>query len=147
MADTPPPLSRQLCGTMEHHHKLLAESASYLQQSAQFENRALAYESGVRAPGHVGVVTIPVVVHVVHNPASPTHNISKAQIDSQIEVLNQDFRATNPDRVAVPSVWTHLIADSEIEFKLATTDPDGNPTDGIVRVLERRALRYRAERA
>jgi Pregnancy-associated plasma protein-A len=133
MADTPPPLSRQLCGTMEHHHKLLAESASYLQQSAQFENRALAYESGVRTPGHVGVVTIPVVVHVVHNPASPTQNISKAQIDSQIEVLNQDFRATNPDRVGVPSVWTHLIADSEIEFKLATIDPEGNPTDGVTR--------------
>ena len=87
----------------------------------------------MRAPGRVGVVTIPVVVHVVHNPASPAENISKAQIDSQIDVLNQDFRATNPDRVGVPSVWTNLIADCEIEFKLAETDPDGNPTDGVTR--------------
>ena len=87
----------------------------------------------MRAPVRVGVVTIPVVVHVVHNPASPAENISKAQIDSQIDVLNQDFRATNPDRVGVPSVWTHLIADCEIEFKLAETDPHGNPTDGVTR--------------
>ena len=86
-----------------------------------------------RASRRVGVVTIPVVVHIVHNPASPAENISEAQIEGQIDVLNQDFRATNPDRVGVPSVWTHLIADCEIEFKLATTDPDGNPTNGITR--------------
>ena len=133
MADLPLQLSRQLCGTMAVHYKLLAESESYRQRCAQFENRALAYERGMRAPARVGVVTIPVVVHVVHNPASPAENISKAQIDSQIDVLNQDFRATNPDRVGVPSVWTNLIADCEIEFKLAETDPDGNPTDGVTR--------------
>jgi hypothetical protein len=133
MADLPVQLSRQICGTMAVHYKMLAESESYRQRCAQFENRALAYESGMRAPARVGVVTIPVVVHVVHNPASPAENISKAQIDSQIDVLNQDFRATNPDRVGVPSVWTNLIADCEIEFKLAEADPDGNPTDGVTR--------------
>ena len=133
MADQPIQLSRQICGTMAVHYKLLAQSESYRQRCAQFENRARAYEGRLRAPARVGVVTIPVVVHVVHNPASPTDNISKAQIDSQIEVLNLDFRATNPDRVGVPSVWTDLIADCEIEFRLAATDPDGNPTDGVTR--------------
>ena len=133
MADQPARLSRRNCGTMAIHYKLLAESESYRQRSAQFENRALAFEAGLRAPVHVGVVTIPVVVHVVHNPASPAENISKAQIDSQIDALNQDFRATNPDRVGVPSVWTDLIADCEIEFALAGTDPDGNTTDGVTR--------------
>ena len=133
MADQPIQLSRQICGTMAVHYKLLAQSESYRQRCAQFENRALAYEGRLRAPARVGVVTIPVVVHVVHNPASPTDNISKAQIDSQIEVLNLDFRAKNPDRVGVPSVWTDLIADCEIEFRLAATDPDGEPTDGVTR--------------
>ena len=133
MADQPIQLSRQICGTMAVHYKLLAQSESYRQRCAQFENRALAYEGRLRAPARVGVVTIPVVVHVVHNPASPTDNISKAQIDSQIEVLNLDFRAKNPDRVGVPSVWTDLIADCEIEFRLAATDPDGTPTDGVTR--------------
>jgi hypothetical protein len=133
MADNPIQLSRQICGTMAVHYKLLAQSESYRQRCAQFENRALAYEGRLRAPARVGVVTIPVVVHIVHNPASPADNISKAQIDSQIEALNQDFRATNPDRVGVPTVWTDSIADCEIEFRLAATDPDGNPTDGVTR--------------
>jgi Pregnancy-associated plasma protein-A len=133
MAENPLQLSRQICGTMAVHYKLLATSESYRQRSARFENRALAYERGMRRPARVGVVTIPVVVHVVHNPASPDENISKAQIDSQIDVLNQDYRATNPDRVGVPSVFTNSIADCEIEFKLAETDPNGNPTDGVTR--------------
>jgi hypothetical protein len=133
MAENPLQLSRQICGTMAVHYKLLATSESYRQRSARFENRALAYESGMRRPARVGVVTIPVVVHVVHNPASPDENISKAQIDSQIDVLNQDYRATNPDRVGVPSVFTSPIADCEIEFTLAETDPNGNPTDGVTR--------------
>ena len=133
MDNLPRERTRQICGTMAVHNKLLAQSEGYRQRCDQFENRALAYRSGRRAPGRVGVVTIPVVVHVVYNPASPAENISKAQIDSQIDVLNQDFRATNPDRVGVPSMWTHLIADCEIEFKLAETDPRGNPTDGVTR--------------
>jgi hypothetical protein len=116
---------------MEVHNKLLAESRSYQQRCTQFENRALAYESGLRVSGRVGVVTIPVVVHIVHNPASSA--VSDAQVRSQIDVLNQDFRATNPDRLGVPGVWTDLIADCEIEFQLATIDPDGNPTTGITR--------------
>lgn len=132
MDEQPAKLSRQLCGTMAVHYKLLSTSESYRQRSDQFENRARAYGSGLRAARR-GVVTIPVVVHVVHNPATPSQNISKAQIDSQIDVLNQDFRATNPDRVGVPTVWTDLIADCEIEFALASVDPEGNPTDGVTR--------------
>jgi hypothetical protein len=79
------------------------------------------------------VVTIPVVVHVVHNPAVPTEDIDGAQVRSQIDVLNRDFRAKNPDAANVPAVWKALVADARIEFRLAGTDPDGNPTNGIVR--------------
>jgi hypothetical protein len=128
MADQP--LHRN-CGTMPNHYRLLAASESYRQRCSQFENRALALQSGRRAPVRAGTVTIPVVVHVVHG--SPTDDIGKAQIDSQIEVLNRDFRAKNPDRAKVPAVWQDLVADCEVEFALASTDPDGNPTDGVTR--------------
>ena len=43
----------------------------------------------------LAVVTIPVVVHVVWN--SPAENISEVQILSQLEVLNQDFKAENDE--------------------------------------------------
>ena len=119
------------CGAMEVHHRLMAESADYREARAAIENVTrsfLASDEGGRFPG---VAYIPVVVHVVHNTAA--QNISDAQITSQIDVLNRDFRATNPDVSIVPPAFAPLIADSRVEFFLATTDPAGNPTTGITR--------------
>ena len=77
------------------------------------------------------IITIPVVVHVVWN--TNAENISDAQIFSQIDVLNDDFRRTNSDASNTPNVWQSIAADCEIEFCLASIDPDGNPTTGITR--------------
>ncbi len=77
------------------------------------------------------VYTIPVVVHVLYNTSAL--NISQAQIQSQIDVLNEDFRRTNSDYTLTPSEFAGVVADSEIEFVLATTDPNGNPTNGVTR--------------
>lgn len=74
-------------------------------------------------------ITISVVVHVVWR--LPSQQISEAQVLSQIEVLNQDFRALNTDLSQVPEDFQDLIADLEIEFCLAQQDPDGQPTNGI----------------
>ena len=74
------------------------------------------------------VVTIPVVFHVVY--ANGTQNISDAQIMSQLQILNDDFRRLNND---ADNTWSQA-ADSEVEFCLATNDPQGSPTDGILRV-------------
>ena len=45
-------------------------------------------------------------------------NIADAQIDSQIRVLNKDFRATNTDRKKVPAPWKGLASDARVEFTL-----------------------------
>ena len=74
-----------------------------------------------------GTVTIPIVVHVVYNTSA--ENISDAQIQTQIDVLNEDFRRLNSD---ADNTWSQA-ADSEIEFCLATVDPSGNATTGITR--------------
>ena len=79
------------------------------------------------------IITIPVVVHVVWETS--TQNISDAQIQSQIDALNQDYRRTNLDAINPNGeVWWGIAADCEIEFCLATTDPNGQPTNGINRV-------------
>jgi len=83
------------------------------------------------ASHRAGITQIPVVVHVVYSNAAG--NIADAQIQSQIDVLNRDYRANNPDRSNVPGVWSGLIADARIQFVLAQNDPDGNPTDGVTR--------------
>ncbi len=79
----------------------------------------------------VGVITIPVVVHVVYKQGF--QNISDAQVLSQMTALNDDFRRTNGDAGNTPGQWTGIAADVEIDFCLASTDPDGNSTSGITR--------------
>ena len=75
---------------------------------------------------NLGVVNIPVVVTVVYS--NSTENISAAQIQSQIDVLNADFRAANSDKSQAPSEFAGLIADSEVSFTLASTRRYSNST-------------------
>jgi hypothetical protein len=79
------------------------------------------------------IITIPVIVHVLFNNAS--QNISEAQILSQIEALNKDFRMLNADKSMVPEAFSSLQADSRIMFCLAKVAPDGRSTTGINRVF------------
>jgi hypothetical protein len=82
-------------------------------------------------PSDGSILTIPVAVHVLYN--SDRMNISDAQVKSQIEALNLDFRAKNPDISNVPAPFKPLIGDARIEFMLASEDPLGQPTTGITR--------------
>ncbi len=125
---------------MAEFERLLEEQPSFRgnQQRAElFTARAVASGEAERVARRL--VTIPVVVHVVHR--TEQEDVSAAQVRSQIDVLNQDFRATNPDTSTVPAPWQGLVADARIEFRLATVDPAGGRTDGIVRVrTERRSF-------
>ncbi len=78
------------------------------------------------------ILTIPVVVHVINYSPDP-FTISDQKIRSQIEVLNLDFRKKNPDHLNTPAEFFNLVADVGIEFSLATIDPNGNATTGIIR--------------
>lgn len=60
--------------------------------------------------------TIPLVVHVVYNTAE--ENISDAQIQSQIDVLNEDFTATNPDYNNFDAGYGDVFGDADIKFCL-----------------------------
>lgn len=77
------------------------------------------------------VIEIPVVVHVLYNTTQ--QNISNAQIQSQINVLNQDFRRLNANQQTAPAAFRGRAMDPLIQFCLAQRDPDGNPTNGITR--------------
>jgi len=78
------------------------------------------------------IITIPVVVHVVWK--TNNQNITDAQIQSQIDVLNKDYRRLNIDVINTPNIWQSIAADCEIEFCLASIDPNGQPTTGIERI-------------
>ncbi|MEJ2004791.1 MAG: hypothetical protein P8X57_07480, partial [Cyclobacteriaceae bacterium] len=90
--------------------------------------------SGIRSENQI--VTIPVVVHIIHEGETlgSGTNIPAEQVISQIEVLNEDFRRLNEDRIQTPAEFEPVAADIEINFVLALRDPEGLPTNGIVRV-------------
>ncbi len=75
---------------------------------------------------------IPVVFHIIH--AGGSENISKDQILDQMRILNEDFSRTNPDTSLTRNIFKPVAGNPDIEFRLAQKDPEGNCTDGIVRV-------------
>lgn len=76
---------------------------------------------------------IPVVVHLIQQ--SNVAVISDARVQSQIDVLNEDFSKLNADTSLIPLEFQGVAADSKVRFCLASIDPDGCPTDGINRVV------------
>ncbi|MCB0705884.1 MAG: T9SS type A sorting domain-containing protein [Saprospiraceae bacterium] len=79
-----------------------------------------------------GIIQIPVVVHVVYKSAA--ENISNAQIESQLAVLNADYRRL-ADTGFIPAEFRNRIADMQLEFCLAKRDPKGLATSGVTRKM------------
>ncbi len=75
--------------------------------------------------------TIPVVFHILH--IGGVENISDAQVQSQIAILNRDYQKLNADTTLIVPSFTNNIANVGVAFKLATIDPNGNCTNGIIR--------------
>src|SRR5262245_20611559 len=120
---------RRNCGAMVVHNRLIERDPAFRARLAALENATnLRLASAFATPAKV---TIPVVVHVVYNTAA--ENISAAQVKSQIAALNKDYSATNPDKTKTPTVWSGLVTDTHIQFKLAKKGPDGKKTNGITR--------------
>ncbi|MBL31808.1 MAG: hypothetical protein CMP62_03685 [Flavobacteriales bacterium] len=74
---------------------------------------------------------IPVVVHVIHNYGD--ENISYEQIDNGIHRINEDFQGINDDISEVIDSFVNIVGFPNLEFRLATIDPDGNCTYGVTR--------------
>ena len=116
------------CATMESLENRMKKNPALAQRMAEIETftqEAVKNKDQNRIDG--SIITIPVVVHVLYR--NSTENISEAQILSQIDVLNEDFRRLNSD---ADNTWSQA-ADTEIEFCMATVDPNGNPTTAITR--------------
>lgn len=133
------PIRKRTCGTYEVHKRFLERDPNYGKRLAEIEWFTREYvkknaKTGLRA----GIVKIPVVVHVVYN--TDAQNISDAQIQSQITVLNEDYRGLNADASSIPNEFQSFLGDARIEFQLAVRDPDCNATTGITRTNTTTAL-------
>jgi len=123
---------KRVCGTTQLQQQLLRQSPEMKLKFEKVRQAAQTLQaSRTKARFAQPVTQIPVVFHVVYN--TPEENISDAQILSQLEVLNQDYRHRNPDSTQTLPAFKSLAADTGIQFCLATTDPAGNSTTGITR--------------
>ena len=83
-------------------------------------------------------LNIPVVIHIIHKN---THsnigigtNISNAQIEDALRILNEDYSKTNPEYPNPPrNTFLNYWGNPNMNFCLANIDPSGNPTNGITR--------------
>lgn len=82
-----------------------------MDQIESFTNKALQDGRLVN-----GAIEIPVVVNVLYRTAA--ENISLAQIQSQIDILNKDFNALNTDYSSVPELFSLVKANVGITFVL-----------------------------
>ncbi|MCF8461892.1 MAG: T9SS type A sorting domain-containing protein [Flavobacteriales bacterium] len=123
------------CGFDQHLEKMLAKDPSGMQiisnlneQAAEMKRQRLNGEEE-RAGGPR---IIPTVFHVIHQGGS--ENISYEQIEDQIRILNEDYSRQNADAVNTRAEFLGVAANANVEFRLAKLDPQGNCTDGVVRM-------------
>jgi len=119
------------CFTNEVHQKKMLEDASYKKRFLEIEKFDVLSVQRLSSSADTSII-IPVIIHVLYN--NDEENISDEQIQSQIDVLNEDFAANNATSLDVPAVWSGLVKDSKIRFQLAQRDPAGNNTSGVQRV-------------
>jgi hypothetical protein len=126
-----PPLQRR-CGTMQVHMWLLEKNPEFRVRQGELERATTQrLRLGARAFTRMTPYRMSVVVHVVYN--TDVDNVGDAQVQSQIDALNRDYRLQNADKSATPSVWAGLATDAMIEFHLAEQDPAGIAHSGITR--------------
>lgn len=123
------------CGTTQVMQNYFEEHPEALQQYQQYyQNMDHTVYNGPKA-----VKYIPMVFHVIYNSSTNAGNASDAVIQATIAQMNADYRKQNSDFSNTRSQFVSVAADAEIQFCLATTDPNGNPTTGIVRTTTTKA--------
>ena len=127
MAQTTPPLNS--CGQQEAMQQFFKQHPEYKaiqqQAEAQLRIRNQQINAGllkVQRPN--SVVTLPVVVHIIHNNGA--ENITDAQVFQGIQHLNEAF-ANSGYYDPTDGVNT------QVQFCMAQRDPANNPTNGITR--------------
>jgi hypothetical protein len=108
--------SQQRCGAVEQTHKL-RQSNLLRETDEQFENwlneNAIAHHEELNNKRVLAkAYQLQVVVHIIHNDelVGEGTNISDAQVNSQLSVLNKDFRRLNADASNTPIEFQSLAA-------------------------------------
>ena len=123
----------EVCGFDEHNEQLMQVYPDA--QQIVHEQILRAQSSGEAATDRSTIGIVPVVVHVIHDGG--VSNISYAQIESAINMLNEDYQKLNADTSSIRNTtdapFEPVAANVGIEFELAKLDPNGECTNGVQR--------------
>ena len=86
---------------------------------------------------------IPIVFHVLHNYGP--ENLPDSVLINAVRIMNEDYRKLNADTAQIVPSFINIAADCQIEFRLATIDPNGGCTNGIEHIQT--LLTYNADNA
>ena len=114
---------------IEFAHPGFKASADYILEIAKLH--------GMKTGRNEMIYEIPTVFHVVYN--TDEQNLTDDVIESQMDVLNANFRRLNENASETREEFLPFASDVQIEFALATEDPNGNPTTGITHTYTTRS--------
>lgn len=127
--------AQQKCSMEEYLKQQVSENISIKNRLDQVDafvrERTLQSNSTQRVNGLPEIIKIPVVIHVLYH--TQEQNVDGAGIELLIAALNRDFNKKNSDTVNIPLAFKPYAASMGFEFKLATMDPRGVGTNGVVR--------------
>ncbi|CAN5547283.1 hypothetical protein BH11BAC1_BH11BAC1_05850 [soil metagenome] len=121
----------QRCSSAEYLKELEMNDPAFAQRRIQSEAASQQWIAGHQGNMPRSIITIPVVFHLLYNDS--TQMLDDAVVQSQLDVINEDYRRQNPDAGQTPLAFRAVAADCEIEFCFAKRTPAGLPTNGIIR--------------
>lgn len=99
-SDNASAITKRTCGSYEVLQEQLKADPGLQARMDQIEAFTKKFIASERYKQTTSTINIPVIVHVVYN--KPSQRINAQQIQSQIDVLNEDYNDQNADRTNLP---------------------------------------------
>ena len=133
-AQTPSSNTLRRCATAEVYDQLFRANPEFKKQFQANQARINSLSNALLRTAKVQDLadTIPVVIHVLVK-SDLQAQITDAILQSQIDVLNEDYQGRNADSTRIPAAFKSLYGKSRMVFMLAKQNDLGEPTNGIIR--------------
>ena len=122
----------QPCGADEHYQKMLVKYPQLAEYEKQFEDQ-LGRRMAERTTATVdtAIYDVPIVIHVIHDYGD--ENLPDTVLYDAAAYWSIVYMKENADTADVITPFIPYVGKPGMRLHLATKDPNGNPTKGIVR--------------
>ncbi len=122
----------QPCSSDEHYRKLLAKYPQLAGYEKAFEEQlGKRMAERTTAAADTTIYDVPIVIHVIHDYGD--ENLSDTVLYDAAQYWTVVYMKENADTADVIPTFVPYVGKPGMRLHLATKDPNGNPTKGIVR--------------